>query len=176
MRIVHLILYAVALTLTACATAYKPQKGFAGGYSDTQLDINVFRIAFYSNAYTSAERTEDLALLRSAEITLQNGFTHFILIDGPSTKVISTHTTPTQSATSANVTANGNKAYGTANTLTYAGQTYIISKPKSTNTIMCFKGNPVNQGLVYDAQFLCNSIGSKYKVTCKAIVSNKTAN
>jgi hypothetical protein len=79
MRIDHFILYAVAL-LTGCATTYKPQQGFSAGYSDTRLDINVFRVAFRSNAYTSAERAEDLALLRSAEITLQNGFTHFMYL------------------------------------------------------------------------------------------------
>ncbi|GIX25986.1 MAG: hypothetical protein KatS3mg122_3217 [Caldimonas sp.] len=71
----------LAIFLGGCATTYQPE-GFSGGFSETQLDTNVFRVSFRGNGYTRAERAEELALLRSAELTLKNGFTHFVVIDG----------------------------------------------------------------------------------------------
>jgi hypothetical protein len=153
--------------LSACATTYQPD-GFSGGFSETQLDTNVFRVSFRGNGMTRAERAEELALLRSAELTLKNGFTHFVVIYSQSRERHGSYTTPTQSYTTANATAYGNSAYGTAQTTTYGGQTIHISRPSTTNTIMCFKGKPDIQGLVYDAQFLCNSLGGKYEAVCGA--------
>jgi len=155
----------ISCSLAGCATPYKSY-GFAGGFSETQLDTNVFRVSFSGNGYTPAERAEDLALLRSAELTLKNGYTHFVIIDERAYVNQAAYTTPTQTVTTANATVVGNNAYGTARTTTTGGQTFFFSFPKSTNTIMCFKGKPDLQGMVYDAQFLCNSLGQKYSAIC----------
>ena len=67
-----LLILVLPIILSACATTYQPQ-GLSGGFSETQLDTNVFKVSFRGNGYTHAERAEDLALLRSAELTLKNG-------------------------------------------------------------------------------------------------------
>jgi len=165
MRTIALI--SLMITLAGCASRYKAE-GWGGGFSETQLATNVFRVSFRGNGNTDPERAEDFALLRSAELTLKTGFTHFVIIDSQSREKRSTYTAPTHSYTTANATAYGNSAYGTANTTTYGGQTFNSSEPSTVNTIYMIKGKPDIQGLVYDAQFLCNSLGSKYKVTCGA--------
>ncbi len=157
----------LTVLLSAYATSYQAE-GFSGGFSETQLDTNVFRVSFRGNGYTRAEKAEELALLRSAELTLKSGFTHFAIVDSQSHERHGSYTTPKRSYTTANATAYGDSAYGTAQTTTHGGQTIHISKPSTTNTIMCFTGKPDIQGLVYDAQFLCNSLGSKYRVVCGA--------
>jgi hypothetical protein len=149
--------------LAGCATAYQAQS-FSGGFTETQLDTNIFKISFKGNGYTSPERAEEMALLRSADIALKNGFTHFAIIDGRSRADYATFTTPTQSNTNANVTLAGNTAYGRATTTTFGGQSFLITKPSATNTIMCFNGKPDVQGLVYDAKFVFNSLAQKYGV------------
>lgn len=157
----------IALLLAACASTYKPN-GLAGGFSETQLDTNVFRVSFHGNGYTHRDRAEELALLRSADVTLKSGFTHFIIVaesDGTRGAVM---TMPTQSYTTANATAYGNTAYGTAHTTTTGGQSFNFTFPNLTNTIVCFHGKPDVQGLVYDAEFLCKSLGAKYSATCGA--------
>ena len=50
-----------------------------------------------------------------------------------------------------------------AHTTNYGGQTYNISKPSTSNTIVCMKDKPA-KGSVYDANFLIKSIGEKYGV------------
>jgi hypothetical protein len=73
---------ALALLIVGCATGYH-STGFTGGYSDTQLGPDIFRVSFRGNAYTEPERVQDFALLHAAELALSHGYTHFgILRDG----------------------------------------------------------------------------------------------
>jgi hypothetical protein len=124
-----------AIFLSACATTYQPE-GFSGGFSETQLDKNVFRVSFKGNGYTSRDRAEDFTLLRSAELTLKNGFTHFVIVDGRSGTDYSTMTMPTQSTTVGSASVYGNTAYGRATTTTTGGQSFVVQKPSSTNTAL----------------------------------------
>jgi hypothetical protein len=64
------------LSIQACATGYKSD-GFVGGYSETQLDENVFKVAFRGNGYTRQDRAADFTLLRSAELALKSGYSYF---------------------------------------------------------------------------------------------------
>lgn len=153
----------LCLALGACATSYQPQS-LTGGFDEVQLDTNVFRVTFKGNGYTSAERAEDLALLRSADLALKHGFTHFAIVEGKSRADLGIVSMPTQSTTTGSVNFAGNTAYGQANTVTSGGQSFLIRRPSSTNTIMCFQGKPDINGMVYDARFVFNSLGKKYGV------------
>jgi hypothetical protein len=158
-------LFIAFLMLVGCVTTYQPV-GFTGGYSDTQLQPNMFRVIFRGNGYTSAERASDFCLLRCAELALQNSYPYFVIVDASNGVGYSTYTTPTQSTTTGSAFSNGNSTFGNAQTITYGGQTHIIAKPSSTNTILCFKDKPDNSNtLVYDAAFLSNSIKQKYGIT-----------
>ncbi len=148
-------------SLAACATAYQPQ-GFAGGFNETQIDRNVFRVSFKGNGYTSEERAEEMALLRSAEVALKNGFTHFAISDGRSRTDYSAFTTPSQSTTTGTLNTYGDRTYLNAQTRTTGGQTFVAAKPRTTNTIVCFNGKPDSGVFVYDARFLVKSLGQKY--------------
>lgn len=149
--------------LTACATSYQ-RSGFTGGFSETQLGENIFQVSFRGNGYTRGERASDFALLRSAEVTTQNGFRYFIVVGSARDSSLSTYTAPTQSYTTGSVYGYGNTAYGSARTTTYGGQSYIIQKPSTTNTIVCFKDKPETAGLVFDAEFVKRSLREKYAI------------
>jgi hypothetical protein len=60
---------ASAVFLSGC-TPYK-SNGIMGGYTDTQLAPDVFRIGFQGNGYTSTDRTQDFALLRAADLAIK---------------------------------------------------------------------------------------------------------
>jgi hypothetical protein len=76
------ILLAVMAGLGACVspTPYQPAEPRGFGYTEERLDANKFRVTFRGNALTKRETVEDYLLYRAAELTLQNKFTHFILI------------------------------------------------------------------------------------------------
>ncbi len=68
---------AVLLLLSACATApppYGPAPATgAAGYSETQIESNRYFVTFRAPVGASAALLQDYALLRAAELTLQNG-------------------------------------------------------------------------------------------------------
>lgn len=157
-----LLIVGLTIFIMGCATAYQ-KSGFRGGYSETQLDENVFNISFTGNGYTTRERVTDFTLLRSAELTLENGYIYFAVVDTNSYTENSTYTTPTRSYTTGSAYSTGSYAYGSASTRTTGGQTYNISKPGSSNTIVCFKEKP-NNTFTYNAKFVYKSIREKYGI------------
>lgn len=173
MKFLPIILISSVL-LSGCATTYQ-SNSFSGGYSETQLDENVFKVTFRGNGRTGRERVADFTLLRSAELTMNSGFKYFVIVDANSYTSNSTYTTPTTATTNVNAntygTANtyGNNTtynantYGTATTTVSGGQTYNISKPSSSNTIVCFKEKPAT-GFSYNAEFIFKNITKKYDI------------
>ena len=163
----------VVTVLAGCATAYQAE-GLSGGFSEAQLDENVFQVTFKGNGYTARDRANDFALLRSAEIALDKGYKYFVIVDAQQYSKNSSYTTPTVATTNVNANSYGS-AYGYGNTMNYSGntygtatttysggQTFHISKPGTTNIIACFKDKP--EGFSYNAEFLVKSLKEKYKL------------
>ena len=76
---------ALALALGACATStpYGPADAGNGyGFSEQRIEENRYRIMFRGNSSTSRETVENFLLYRAAELTLMNGFDHFIVVEG----------------------------------------------------------------------------------------------
>ncbi len=76
----------LAVGLVGCATPtpYQPRvKGSAtsGGYSESRIEPNRWRVDFTGNTMTSRETVEGYLLFRAAELTLQNGDDWFSMVD-----------------------------------------------------------------------------------------------
>ncbi|HSW14473.1 MAG TPA: hypothetical protein VLI06_16620 [Solimonas sp.] len=72
------------LALAGCAsqTTYHPADSRGGeGYTETRLAPNHYRISFNGNSLTPSETVQNYALLRAAELTLQEGYDWFRLAD-----------------------------------------------------------------------------------------------
>ena len=78
--ILQLVAIAAVVFASGCATPYQ-SNSLTGGFSDTRLAPDVFRVTFRGNGYTSDERAQDFAMLRAAELSLQHGFTCFAIFD-----------------------------------------------------------------------------------------------
>ena len=84
--IVVAAMLALTAGLGACATAtpYQPfvkNAAASGGYSETRLEPNRWRVTFAGNSLTSRETVEGYLLFRAAELTLQNGDDWFAIVD-----------------------------------------------------------------------------------------------
>ena len=76
----------VAAGLTACATPtpYQPNlpgQSASGGFSEMRVETNRFRVNFAGNSLTSRETVEGYLLFRAAELTVQEGYDHFSIVD-----------------------------------------------------------------------------------------------
>lgn len=70
------------LLLGACAieTPYQPSEG-RYGYSEQQIEENRYRVTFTGNPSTPRDTVQNYLLYRAAELTVQKGFDHFIVVD-----------------------------------------------------------------------------------------------
>lgn len=76
---------AAALTLAslgACATATPYQAAQEGqrGYQNQQIESNRWQISFSGNSLTDRQTVETYLLYRAAELTMQQGFDHFRVV------------------------------------------------------------------------------------------------
>lgn len=159
-----IIIYVVLIFLVSCASPYQKNEGFlsTGGFTDTQFDTDIFQIYFRGNGYTSKQRATDFALLRCADLTLQKGFKYFVIINTDQRVKYSSYTTPLRANTTVSATTYGSTTHGSSSTTFSGGQTYSISKPRTTNMIKLFKKKP--QGFSYNATFIKNSLGGQYNI------------
>jgi hypothetical protein len=151
MKILSVLLAALALC-GGCATPYAKQ-GYPGGYRETQYDRNVFKVTFAGNAYTTGERVQEFALLRSAELTLENGFKFFAI----SASSNDTEVGAVQMPTTATTTVAGNRA----TTTSYGGNMFAFAKPVISHVIICYNERPQDVA-TFDAEFLKTSLRKKY--------------
>ena len=88
--------------VAGCATTptpYQPYvqesaRGVHGGYSEQRLAPDRFIVRFHGNEFTSRDRVEGYLLYRSAELTLQNGFDSFVMVDRHTEHDVQTYVSP----------------------------------------------------------------------------------
>lgn len=152
---------AVVVFIAGCATAYQPYSYFAGGgYKDVQLSENSFKITVEANGYTSKSDAIDLALLRAADLTLEKGFKHFVIVGSADASYGANLTTPT--TTTMNISGNRYGATGSAQT--FGGQTFSVVFPTPVLTILTFKEKPTISGMVYDAATTSRSLRKQLNI------------
>jgi len=83
--VLPLLLLASAAGCTT-ATPYQPYRaelasGVHGGYSEQRLAPDRLRVTFHGNELASRERVEGYLLYRAAELTVQNGYDWFSIVD-----------------------------------------------------------------------------------------------
>lgn len=66
-----------------CATTYGP-KGTKGGYSEKQITENTFEVTFEGNEHNSADQIRNYLMYRCAELTLEQGLSHFLIVEDAS--------------------------------------------------------------------------------------------
>ena len=120
----------------AKSTPYAP-KGFLGGYSETQLAADMYRVRFNGNGNTRTDRAVDFCMLRCAELTLEKGFKYFYIIDS----------------------STGKGGY-----IPDPRHGPVASHPTSNNTIKMLHESPENNLAVYDAAFIVPSYKKKYNI------------
>lgn len=75
------LLIGLMAALGACSlqpTPYQPLAD-AGGYEETRLQKDVFRVSFRGNRATPETTVLDFLFLRCAELTRTHGYTHFVI-------------------------------------------------------------------------------------------------
>lgn len=79
-----LILAVAMAALSACATAvgtaYAPADKKGYGYAETRIEADRYRVSFAGDGATPVAVVEDYALLRAAELAVENGYDWFRVV------------------------------------------------------------------------------------------------
>lgn len=154
-------LAALLFVLAGCSSIkYQPygQWGqLTGGYEDTQLGESVFEVTYHGVPNIRAQTVQDWALLRAADLTLDNGFRYFRITEKRSSESVHSVTTP------GSVQSTGQDEFGYTQYVTTPGVTQTYSVPTTSLTIACFKEKPDESSDLFDALFVRRSIVEKYK-------------
>ena len=89
----------LSLAIAACSTAtpYQPDiagQRVSGGYSETKLGEDRYRVNFEGNSLTSRDRVEGYLLYRAAELTVRDGYEWFLILDRLTEHDVETYVEP----------------------------------------------------------------------------------
>jgi len=170
-----LVFLCLSVFLASCSTSYRPLND-SGGYWDERIEStsNKFKIGYDGNKWHSdpvnrKERVIDLALLRSAEIALENGFKYFIISDS---KAYTEKTDLLQGSIPSNTTASRLQRRNTSVTYqvkaSFSTVNYVdIDKDSLTNNVMQtgeYKGYAL-----YKADLVIYTVHKKYNMNNDAL-------
>jgi hypothetical protein len=81
-RTLTVLVLTVLLAACASPTAYQPlMEHGSGGYSETRIEADRYRVEFTGNSLTARETVEYGLLIRAAELTLQAGGDYFLIVE-----------------------------------------------------------------------------------------------
>ncbi len=160
MKFVYICCLTIVLMISGCATPYT-SNGLLGGFSETQLAPDIFRVSFQGNGFTSIDKTKDFGLLRAAELTISNGYSYFAIIDSTEEARSLTIQTPVTADTRGTITPTSYGASYQATTTYSGGDNYSYILPKSGIMIVLLHQKPAG-AFAFDANFLISSLKSKY--------------
>ena len=123
------LLFAILIFVVSCATPYKPLS-ITGGFSEVKIQEGMYKVYFKGNAYIGEERIRNYTLYRCAEITLENHYQYFIILED-------------------NISER--KGYIT-DTNKYGSNTYEYKKLTGGYTIQCFADKPETNKTIYNAK------------------------
>lgn len=79
-RVVAVLVLAGGVAGCAGPTSYHPAED-GRGYAEQALEADRYRVTFSGNSLTSRETVENYLLYRAAEVTLAQGYDHFVVVD-----------------------------------------------------------------------------------------------
>jgi hypothetical protein len=172
-----IVVICLPIFLVSCATGYQPLND-SSGYWDERIEpsSNKFTIGYdgnkwHSNPVNQKERVIDLALLRSAEVALENGFKYFIVSDS---KAYTEKTRSLQGSITSNTTAsrlkrNASETYQIK--VIFKTVNYVeLVEDLRTNAVM--QSGEFKDYAVYNADLVVYTIHRKYNMNNGELMPN----
>ena len=139
------------------------------GYTETRLTGTQYRINFVGNRFTKESRIKDYAMLRAAQLTTQNGYDWFTILDSETDRETKTRSEPMVSVSTRDPVVRkcgllGCSSYATADYSGVGIETYEVEGKVSTSLqISMGSGEAENPSSVFNAKELTNNLRNNLK-------------
>ena len=155
MRYSYLLL---VFLLSSCLSTAYVEDGWKGGFTDTQINEDTWKVTVGGNAYTKQSTIRDYAILRASEVTLEQGYKYFVIYDDKDSTKVNTYTTSGSSSTTGRI-----DDWGNINSRTTYNSPQTNTQTKFGNELLYRVTNVKIDGFVnYDAQLIYDSLSAKY--------------
>ena len=172
------LLNAATLAFGGCASSTPYQSaqstGTEYGYSSEQLASDRYRVMFEGNDFTSRETVENYLLYRAAELTRQNGYSNFTLLNDNTQRELDVDTVPATTYAGAYPGWGPTWYYGTGFGTAYdpfLGSTYPAQRIQTSDqyrasaTIRMYNGtNTDARGPTFDAADVLARLGDNVEM------------
>ena len=136
------------------------RRGLTGGYSNTQLDKDIYKISFRGNGFTSLEKVQDLLLYRCAELTESKGYKYFAILNSNTSHKDASFSMP--DTVSSQSFRNFDNSYNTFSTINH-GQSFESSKYRQDVIIKMLR-NKNKFSNAFSAYYVKKNLGQKMKM------------
>ena len=154
----QLIIGLSMLLLSGCVTGNYQSFKSSVGYVDEHEKDNIYVVSYTGTPTTKVEIVNDFVLLRSAEVTLDNGYSYFVIEEASNNKDKVAQLSNGTASISDQFSRNG---YGSARSRMDDAVKKV--RPKSVMKIHCFKEKPEDT-IVYDAVALERALKDEYQI------------
>lgn len=161
------LLFSTALLFAGCATTPAKPRTFdqLGQFSSYALNHQTFRIGFQGSPNMNYGMAEEIALVKAAQTTVQNGFRYFKVLDDPSNR---SQQPPRQAVIYPNRPAYYPYGFYRRSPAFWPDPFYDmpqvinIDPVQVSYTIECYKEQKNIPDSAFDARLILSSIGQKY--------------
>jgi hypothetical protein len=170
-RCLALLGLALLAGCTLQPTPYQPL-GEHGGYEESRLQERVFRVSFRGNRATPETTVLDFLFLRCAELTRQNGFTHFAVEEDFGRTQLSVRAGPPRSSVGVGVGHFSGRSFwsfGMSAPLSEPDYETVVSYHLAVFLIRMLSAEEARQGPgpTYEADYLIRSLAPKKEASLK---------
>ncbi|WP_300379516.1 hypothetical protein [Henriciella sp.] len=149
------IISIIALTLTTGCATYT-EGGAFGGFNETPLARDTYRIQAYGNGLTSRQKTNAIAMVRAADLARMNGYSLFMILDYDEWADTSYHTTPATVTTDTSYSGSGYTS-GSANCNSFgygygSGSTWCSGNARTNVSGNSTSRTTINPGQTYETE------------------------
>ncbi len=139
----YCLLGVLVVGLTSCSTKYHAMSGGiqsgSSGYGETQIDDRTWEVIYRESGNMEADIIDRYALFRSAELTLEKGYTYFVILNTVNNK--DTKTPNLFSDPSSN-------------------ELHKQTRLSSVKTIRMYQADPGTEEVAYKAESVVRTMGS----------------
>lgn len=154
MKMKNILIIITLLLVSACKTGNYQEFTGGVGYQSSQINNNEYNVTYTGTQSTNIKKVNDFVLLRSAEITLEQGYKYFVIIDAKNNRNQSGH-----NQSDLNVVNDRN--YGVGQTGSWSNLSGTVDR-KSEMTIMLYNKKP--DSIAYDANIILTAIRNEYGI------------
>ncbi len=139
---------------SAQSPIFQPKVEEQPGFRSEQVDMITYRVEYQGARGESVRQAEEIGLVRTAELVLQKGYSHFSLVESQ---------------------AGGQVATGQQAPTTFGAESSTVfknsritetSSPNVRGTVRLYQGAPEGVTRVFEARAVCATFAPKYGVVC----------